>query len=63
MIDAREIRECDRCGSPFHPVRVLQRFCSTHCHDQFYMEERRSALPAYRMQQRGSLFLTLPLIR
>jgi hypothetical protein len=57
MTDQREIRNCDRCGSPFHPVRERQRFCTTQCHDQFYMEERRRALAAWRAQRRlnGSL--------
>jgi hypothetical protein len=53
MIDERELRTCEHCRSPFHRVREAQRFCKKDCHDQFYMEERRRALAAYRAQQRG----------
>jgi hypothetical protein len=48
MIDGREIRKCEHCGSAFHPVREAQRFHSKECHDQFYMEERRRALATWR---------------
>lgn len=56
MFDEREVRNCERCGAPFHPVRELQRFCSKNCHDHFYVEERRRALAAYRAQQRMASF-------
>jgi len=56
MVDEREVRHCDRCGTPFSPVRELQRFCSKDCHDQFYMEERRRALAHWREMQRQKIF-------
>jgi len=46
-----DLRNCERCGSSFHSVRVLQRFCSKVCHDLFYIEERRRALADYRRRQ------------
>jgi hypothetical protein len=60
MFDTRDIRECDRCGSPFHPVRELQRFCSKDCHDDFYTEEKRHALALWRAQQRAGAFFGAP---
>jgi len=47
-----EIRQCDFCGSSFHPVRELQRFCTKDCHDSYYPMERKQALAAWRAQQR-----------
>jgi len=52
MIDQREVRYCDYCRSPFHPVRELQRFCCHVCHDLYYPLERKQALAAWRAQQR-----------
>jgi hypothetical protein len=59
MIDEREVRSCDRCGAPFHPVRAAQRFCCTECHDQYYPLERKQALAHWRQLQRQqqSIFL------
>jgi hypothetical protein len=56
MIDSREVRHCERCGSPFHPVRELQRFCTKLCHDHFYTEEKREALAHWRAMQRHQKF-------
>jgi hypothetical protein len=47
-----EIRQCDFCGSPFHPVRELQRFCTKDCHDSYYPQERKQALAVWREMQR-----------
>ena len=60
MIDSREVRTCDRCGSPFHPVRELQRFCRKFCHDHFYTEEKQQALVHWREMQRRQKFFGHP---
>lgn len=45
-------RFCDYCFGEFDPIRVDQRFCKRDCHDQYFMEERRRALAAWREMQR-----------
>ena len=44
------IRACAFCGASFEPHRFDQRFDKRECHDQFYNEERKRALAAYRVQ-------------
>jgi predicted nucleic acid-binding Zn ribbon protein len=46
------IRFCDYCSKEFEPIRYDQRFCKRECHDQFFMEERRRALAAWRGMNR-----------
>jgi len=48
----RNLKACAHCGSEFEPVRFDQRFHTRECHDQFYVEERRQAVAAYRQMKR-----------
>jgi len=51
-------RSCDWCGRTFEAVRLAQRLCCKDCHDQWFAEERKQALKAFRAQQRyASIFL------
>jgi hypothetical protein len=47
---------CDNCGREFDRVRRSQHLCGRACHDQYFVEERRRALAAYRAQQRMASF-------
>ena len=44
-------KPCEFCGTAFTPRRWDQKFHSRECHDQWFAEERRRALAAYRRQQ------------
>jgi DNA-directed RNA polymerase subunit RPC12/RpoP len=43
---------CSFCGREFERVRRDQHLCCRECHDQWFMEERRRALAAWREMKR-----------
>ncbi len=43
---------CERCGQEYLRSVGNQRFCNRACSDAFYMEERRTAVKAYRSAKR-----------
>ena len=46
------MRRCDWCGEEFSPWRRDQRLCCKRCHDDWFKEERRAALQAWRERER-----------
>jgi DNA-directed RNA polymerase subunit RPC12/RpoP len=43
---------CSHCRRDFEPIRKDQHLCCRECHDQFFVEERRKALAAWRRNRR-----------
>jgi uncharacterized Zn finger protein (UPF0148 family) len=44
-------KHCDHCGKPFVPREAKVRFCTSVCREEFWLEERRQAVAAYRQQR------------
>jgi hypothetical protein len=43
---------CEWCGRPILRNRIDRRFCGKDCNQAYYVEERRRAMVAWRVQQR-----------
>jgi hypothetical protein len=53
-------KACSYCGREFELVRREQHLCSRACHDEFFVEERRSALAAWRARASFFVFALQP---